>query len=434
MEKSAAGSLFQKFLDGACSEEELALLESWYNAYAPDNTKKLSDVQWAEDVHNILYNLDHSIGRDSDDSRSIGHRSIGRHSIGRRRSYRLARVAAAACILLGLGFAGYWLIHQKHKEPAVARVAIPDIPPGANRATLTLANGQKIILDGTQDGRLVQQNDITVTKTKDGELVYKVEGAGAAATGTGAAARDRNAATAGGNAATHGSGLIYNTITTPAGGQYQVRLSDGTRVWLNASSSLSYPVSFSGKRTVSITGEAYFEVAADPKNPFLVKTNGEEVEVLGTSFNINSYNDEPAITTTLLQGKVRVNGSTVLQPGQQAGVPQSIGQQAGVAQPRANGQQAGGWGEAIRVATVDTEPIIAWKNNKFMFDRSDIRTIMRMISRWYDVKVVYTGPVTDEKFGGSVSRFSNVSSVLEILQLTGNVHFKIDQRVITVTK
>lgn len=390
MQKSAAESLFQKFLDGACSEEELALLESWYNGYAPGNTKKLSDVQWAEDVQSILYNLDHSIGR--------------------RRPYRFVRVAAAACVLLGLGFAGYRLIRQKHSQPAVARVAIPDILPGGNKATLTLANGQKIILDGTQNGRLAQQDDITVTKAKDGQLIYKAEGPNAATI-------DNSAATAGLNAAT--TSVSYNTISTPAGGQYQVTLSDGSRVWLNASSSLSYPVSFSGERTISITGEAYFEVAADEKKPFLVKTHGAEVQVLGTSFNINNYEDEPAIKTTLLQGKVRINGNTILQPGQQA---QQLRQQTKLSGP------------GISVATVDTEPVVAWKNNKFMFDNSDIKTIMRMIARWYDVKVEYAGPVTDEKFGGSVSRFSNVSRVLDILQLTGNVHFKVDPRLITVTR
>ncbi len=376
MEKSAAESLFQKFLDGVCSEEELALLESWYNEYAPGNTKRLNDVQWAEDVQSILYNLDHPVGR--------------------RRSYRLIRVAAAACILLGLGLAGYLLIRQKHSQPAVARAA--DILPGGNKASLTLANGQKIILDGTRNGRLAQQDDITVTKAKDGQLIYKAE--------------ETSAAAAGKNIATAGNNIGYNTISTPAGGQYQVTLSDGSRVWLNASSSLSYPVSFSGERTVSIMGEAYFEVAADGKKPFRVKTRAGEVEVLGTSFNINSYEDEPEIRTTLLQGKVRVNGSTVLQPGQQAQV----------------------WGDGVRVVMVDTEPFVAWKNDKFMFDNSDIRTIMRMIARWYDVKVEYAGPITDEKFGGSVSRFSNVSKVLDILQLTGNVHFKVDQRRITVTR
>ncbi|HEY9197254.1 MAG TPA: FecR domain-containing protein, partial [Mucilaginibacter sp.] len=233
-----------------------------------------------------------------------------------------------------------------------------------------------------------------VNKTADGRIVYNAEdGAGADKAG-------------------------MNTMTTPRGGQYWVVLPDGSRVLLNAASSLTYPTAFNGnERRVELTGEAYFEVAHNPAKPFRVSSSGQMVEVLGTHFNINAYQDEAAVKTTLLEGRVKVraadkNKVRFLQPGQQSVV---------------NAQ-------TFEVNTVETDEAVAWKDGQFVFEGDNIQHIMRMISRWYDVEISYAGTPPDDNFGGNVSRFSNVSEVLKALQLTGKVRFQIEGRKITVSK
>ncbi|XHR97523.1 FecR family protein [Mucilaginibacter sp. UC70_90] len=211
---------------------------------------------------------------------------------------------------------------------------------------------------------------------------------------------------------------VYNTMTTPRGGQYWVVLPDGSKALLNAASSLTYPTNFSGtERKVELTGEAYFEVAHNPDKPFRVYSKSQVVEVLGTHFNINTYDDEPDIRTTLLEGKVKVtsvvkNQVRVLKPGQQAVLNTY----------------------SFNVNDVDVEDATAWKNGTFTFENNDIQQIMRMVSRWYDVDVVYKGTLPADKFTGFVSRFSNVSEVLRMLQLTHKVKFKIDGKQITVSE
>ena len=212
--------------------------------------------------------------------------------------------------------------------------------------------------------------------------------------------------------------LSFNTITTPRGGQYQVVLPDGSMVLLNAGSSLTYPTLFTGaERKVELTGEAYFEVAHNPAMPFRVCSKGQVVEVLGTHFNINAYDDEPGIKTTLLQGKVKVTATVkkqtlILQPGEQAFLGIS----------------------AFNEHDVDVDQAVAWKNGLFMFDGDDIQQVMRSISRWYDVDVTYKGAAPADLFSGSVSKFSNVSEVLNTLQATGKVHFSIEGKNINVYK
>jgi ferric-dicitrate binding protein FerR (iron transport regulator) len=210
--------------------------------------------------------------------------------------------------------------------------------------------------------------------------------------------------------------VLYNTVSTPRGGQYQLTLSDGSKVWLNASSSLRFPTAFPGtERRVEITGEAYFEVAGNESKPFVVDIAGKgEVEVLGTQFNINAYEDEPAIKTTLLEGKVKVsesNGSqsSVLKPGQQAQL--------------ANG---------IRVMdNVDMEEIMAWKTGWFYFDRQELPAIMRQVSRWYDVDVRYEGRISKKSFSGIVGRDNDIKDVLKIMENAG-IRFRIEGSSITV--
>lgn len=302
----------------------------------------------------------------------------------------LKRFIAAASVLLLLGMAGYFLLRQE-KAPTASPsqlTAKQDIAPGSTGAILTLANGEKIVLDSAGNGVLAVQGK-TKLINRNGQILYDGE--------------DRENA-----------GMLYNTITTPRGRQYTLMLADGSKVWLNAASSLRYPATFSGEaRKVEVTGEAYFEVAHS-KVPFVVNVRGMEVQVLGTHFNINAYEDEAAIRTTLLEGSVKVSKggrSRMLEPGQQSLV---------------NGDAA------IKVQDeVNTDVILAWKNGYFSFDQTDLYAVMRQISRWYDVDVVYEGNIPDRRFGGEISRNTNASQVLQILE-ESNIHFKIIERKIVV--
>lgn len=296
--------------------------------------------------------------------------------------------AAIALIVLGVYFFSYTKNTGNDDYSATAQ----DVAPGKVGATLTLANGKKIRLSDAENGQIAKEAGIGVFKTADGHLIYKIEdGAG-----------DPNK---------------MNTLTTEKGETYRLILSDKSMVWMNAASSLTYSTGLNehGLRKVKLDGEAYFQIAEDKEHPFIVETRQQEVEVLGTHFNINAYANEEEVTTTLLQGSVKISGrsgSKILTPGSQSSVNQ----------------------HSISVEEVDTERAIAWKNNKFLFENDNIQYIMRMIERWYNVEVVYVGEMPTEKFGGGVSRFDNVSQVLRILESTGGVHFKIHGRKILVSK
>ncbi|TZF81550.1 FecR family protein [Pedobacter sp. BS3] len=325
---------------------------------------------------------------------------------------RFWKYAAAVILVCAIGL--YFWKYPGSKQPLVVNQK-NDIAPGGNKAILTLADGRKISLTDVKDGELAQQSGIRVTKTADGQLVYHVADASSAVP------------------------LAYNTLSTPQGGQYQVVLPDGTRVWLNAASSLTYPTTFSGnERLVTLTGEGYFEVAKAPLIPqrgkqhalssrlagrgeawvpFIVMAEGQRVEVLGTHFNINAYPDEEVIKTTLLEGSVKVskpNSAALLD----AGVKLHPGQQAVLSQVSPT---------AITVNNdINIEEAVAWKNGYFMFINEPVQSIMRKISRWYNVEIVYQDNLKDKALWGTVSRFKNVSEVLKMLELTGVVHFKIE--------
>jgi hypothetical protein len=294
----------------------------------------------------------------------------------------------------------YFLLQRQNEKAITASskktVSQParDILPGGNKAVLTLANGATIALDGASNGLLAQQGSINIQKLVNGQLAYSQD------------------TKQGGN----NGAAFYNTITTPRGGQYQATLTDGTKVWLNAASSIRFPVGFAeNERSVEITGEVYFEVAKNAGKPFRVQTATSVVEVLGTHFNVNAYNDEQVVKTTLVEGKVRVNttGSSVyLKPGQQSSVLQS---------------------GKIKVETnADVEEARAWKNGSFQFKSADLKTILRQIARWYDVDIIYKGDV-NLHFTGQLTRNINASKVFEQLELTGEVHFKIDGRTVVVS-
>lgn len=294
---------------------------------------------------------------------------------------------AAACVVGFIALSTFfWL--KNTKEP-IAQTQINnikyknDIQPGGNKALLTLADGSSIVLDDAQNGVLAQQGNTKVMK-QNGKLHYSTSKSGPGKIG-------------------------YNTITTPRGGQYQVELPDGSKVWLNAASSLRCPTAFTGKeRRVEISGEVYFEVAKNKAMPFIVDVNGAEIQVLGTHFNVMSYDDEPMMYTTLLEGSVRFtsNGDyTVLKPGQQSQLARN--------------------GKFTTVSDVNLASVVAWKNGLFDFEGLDLETIARQLSRWYKVEVVYNRKI-DDLFYAKIPRSTRLSDVLKALELTGKVHFEID--------
>jgi len=309
------------------------------------------------------------------------------------------RYAAILLLLIGAGYLFY--IRRTQKE-AIARQELakgPDVLPGGNKAVLTLSDGSVIVLDSAGNGILTQQGSTKVIKSGAGQLAYD-----AAASGKLTAASE----------------ATYNTISTPRGGQYQVALPDGSKVWLNASSSLHFPTAFLGKsREVEVTGEAYFEIAKDVHKPFYVKVKGQSVEVLGTQFNINAYTDEPLIRTTLLEGSVRVrNGDAVamLAPGQQAKVHNPLSGPGGISV----------------VKDADLEEAVAWKNGLFHLTSADIGAIMRQLTRWYDVEVEFEGGIPSGHITGEVPRNTSLAKVLKVFETSG-VHFSIEGRKIIVT-
>ncbi len=296
--------------------------------------------------------------------------------------------AAAAAVLLLLGTGIYFSVHRRNTlpPPIVTLYEPNDIKPGKQGALLTLSDGQQISLDSLQNGVLTTQGNAEV-KISNGSLVYNKKANGVTA-------------------------MIYNTISTPRGRQFQLILPDGTRVWLNAASSLRYPVTFAGgERKVEISGEAYFEVSPNAHMPFHVKIdNRTEVEVLGTNFNINAYGDETGIKTTLLEGAVKVSSgkqSQLLQPGQQSLVSQTDGTLA-------------------LLKDADLKEAVAWKNGAFSFNNSSLEAVMRQMARWYDIEVEYTGSLPTGTFSGEIDRSLTLDQVLKGLTKT-RIHYRIEK-------
>lgn len=304
---------------------------------------------------------------------------------------RIGAVAAILLLISGI------LFFKTRELQHSGNVYVSDVQPGKNTATLTLGNGQKIKLSTLLEGELAEDAGVMITKTADGELVYEMKN------DAGAAAHE----------------IRYNTLTTARGEAYRLRLPDGSLVFLNAASSLKYPIRFKSKeRKVELSGEGYFEVAHNSGSPFIVATAHQEVEVLGTKFNINSYLDEQVTKTTLLEGAVRVMDLN--------------SKKAGLLKP---GQQSILKAGKLNVITADTETDLGWTKGDFIFKYEDFRTVMRKIARWYDVEIVYeTDAPLNVQIGGWVSRENNISTVLEMIASTGKVHFKVEGRRIIVSK
>jgi hypothetical protein len=271
-----------------------------------------------------------------------------------------------------------------------------DVNPGGNKAVLTLANGTTVLLDSAHNGVLTSQGSAKITKVGSGLLAYTLQHPG--------------------NAGKQQQEVEYNTLTTPRGGQYQVVLPDGSKVWLNAASSIHYPTVFTGRqRKVQITGECYFEVAGNAAMPFIVEANNIEIHVLGTHFNIMAYNDEATTTASLLQGLVKIvrgNTTLLLHPGQEA--------------------QVDGNGKVELVKDANMNEAVAWKDNLFWFENDDIQTVMRQLSRWYNVDIVIRGNIPD-RFTGSIPRNITFSKVFEVLQKTGSIRFSIENEKVIVS-
>ncbi|PWG80556.1 FecR family protein [Pararcticibacter amylolyticus] len=373
--------LIRKYLAGKATPEEHKLLEDWYQTHVAE------EVEWdGEDEELLRLNLLRKIQAET-------HPHAASFNPTRIRRYRLA---AAASFFVVFSFALYFFIKDARDAEGNIKKTVNvktrnDISPGGNKAVLTLSDGSRIILEESEAGVLANQGNAVIMKKKDGQLIYD----------------HHNQAS--------GAGQM-NEISTPRGGQYQVILSDGTKVWLNASSSLKFPATFTGsKRSIELTGEAYFEVQKDKKMPFYLKAGDMEVEVLGTHFNIMAYKDEDQSNTTLVEGLVMVkkgNGSRLMKPGEQAVVVKNT--------------------DRINLYKANIKKEMAWQRGYYIFERDDVESIMRKISRWYDVEIVYAPGFENTTFTGTVSRFKNLSDVLRVLESTEEVHFKLEGRRVTV--
>ncbi|WP_343692919.1 FecR domain-containing protein [Chitinophaga sp.] len=370
-----AQDLLKRYNEGRCTEAERRLVDAWFNHQARLN----DELPERDDMHLI--------------GQEIWSRLPVKDNVVRRMFWkRTAVVTAAAAVLLVLLYLTVFHQTPLNKGQYVAKAQKGAISPGTYGATLTLGNGTQVALGSVKNGVFAEDSTVRISKSAKGELIYQVKGV--------TSDRPQN-----------------NTLSTAKGQTFKVDLPDGSSVWLNSASSLTYSTNLANAalRSVRLTGEAYFKVAKNTEHPFVVKIAGHEVRVLGTEFNVNAYPNDDAETTTLINGSVRLSTSTqqiTLVPGEQGSV--------------SNGK--------IEKSAANVYAATGWKSNEFVFASQDIRSIMKMISRWYDVDIIYEGNVTTEKISGSISRFADLHSVLNILQATGTVKFQINGNSITVSE
>jgi transmembrane sensor len=375
MNKRITKELIEKYKENTCTEKEKAQIESWYLKHLEESHSSPSQ----ERINSVNLRMK---------------KAIFDRIQPEKHTYSLfSRIGIAASFLLFLSVGGYFLLIKHPTTPAIAKNEIHDAIPGSNKAILTLSNGHKIILNNVVKGLLTREGNTRINKTDDGEIVYQKE-----------------------NTAYGQRNLSYNTISTPRGGQWKLTLADGSRVWLNANSTIRYPITFpANEREIEITGEAYLEVAKDQHKPFRVHSNGQTVEVLGTHFNINAYADEEETKTTLLEGSVKIikgQSMQLIKPGQQA---------------RTRVDKNG-----ITVYhDVDMAAEVSWKDGYFRFNNADLPSVMRQFARWYDVEVIDKSKPGVHEFNGKISRQANLSRVLKILSL-GGLHFKIEGKQLIV--
>ncbi|WP_448103441.1 FecR family protein [Pedobacter panaciterrae] len=367
--------LAAKWEAGTISEAEQLELDNWYRAHQDDPLWIPEFLAASEDEHQVkIWNAI-------------------QEQIQVKRVRLWPRIAAAASIILAISVGIFFYTNQVKKDAVETGSYVNDVAPGKQGATLTLANGRKISLSDAANGELAKEAGVVITKSANGQLVYKLEDF-------------------------ESESNKINTLSTAKGETYQVRLPDGSLVWLNAASSLTYSTALTERRQrrVKLSGEAYFEVAKDKTHPFVVESRGQEVEVLGTHFNVNAYGDEPAIATTLLEGSVQVTS----------------GKNQQILKP---GFQAINSGSSIKVTEADIENTIDWKEGDFYFENADFRSVMRKIGRWYDVDIIYDPSVPETiTSNGVIPRNNKLSAVLKSIENSGQVHFRIDGNKIYVTK
>jgi transmembrane sensor len=393
-------ALAAKWLAGTATPDEAAKLHAWFDAEGMPAAGEedgvlavvVEEPVTAEDYRDRLW---------AAIQERMGEGGVGQRGKVRRLRWRVWRYAAAVVVLIGaaLLYERVWSPRKLVAPPAMA-VARDVAAPQSSRAVIRLPGGRQIDLDSARSGQLLVVDGVTVVKQRDGELAYN----GAA-----------------------GGPMVYHELFVPRGSRpVDITLADGTRVWLDAESLLRYPVAFEGHdRRVELSGQAYFEVANDAQHPFIVSVGGETVRVLGTRFNIEAYAEDNWVRTTLLSGRVSVRADSA-----RAGDATAVS----VLEP---GEQALGEGGAapVRVRSgVDTAVVMAWKNGRFEFNGADLPEIMTQLERWYDIDVRYAGPMPTVNFRGGVSRSANVSSLLNILQGTGSLHYSIRGRTVIIQK
>lgn len=372
--KQQADRLLRKFRKGLCTEEEKQLLIDWYEAWHNE------DMPLAE----VDFDL-----AEQEMWQTIEKKSAKRIRLN---PYLKWMVAAGITLVTFLFSYKYYVTHSTDKLEN--RLVVHDVHPGGDRASLTLANGSEIDLTSLKPGESIEQDGFYILKKENGQLVYTAK----------PIKESREDAT----------DMVFNEVHTPKGGQFQLQLPDGTKVWLNASSSIKYPLHFGeDERRVELDGEAYFEVTKhNHYKPFIVQTKQQEVLVLGTHFNVNAYENELATRTTLVEGKVKIltnnlASSVVLQPNEQSSLPKN--------------------GTRLAVRQINPAESIAWKDGEFVFNNTDLKTIMRQLERWYDVRVVDLDKFPNNTYNGKMKRAVNLSKVLRILELTSELKFTIEE-------
>lgn len=372
MEQKDGETLMKKYQRGQCTEAEKALLEQWV-MQLNEGDVDISQERIEKLGNEIYKNLPGPNGEP--------------------RSIKLWAVIAAVASVILIGIS-VLMFYPKIDTATIEHESVNDISPGGNKATLTLENGKTINLSADKAGVIIATDKITYNDSTSIATVNESEVPGLA------------------------------TITTPKGGEYQITLPDGTKVWLNSTTTLQFSanqMSWRGERKVRLeSGEAYFQVAKDSKRPFVVTTRDQDVQVLGTIFNINAYADQPEIKTTLVEGSVKV----AIHPGTSEALSTII-------KP---GEQAVFQNDKIAVKTVDLSLETAWKNGKIQFENVELKTVMSMLMRWYDIQVEYAYYPSDVRFSGNIARSKNISEILELIQSTGDVHYKIEGRKVLLMK
>ncbi|RZL40688.1 MAG: FecR family protein [Pedobacter sp.] len=383
MNSAQLQNLIEKYNNQTATPEEKMQLEDWYASINGDNPE-FSDGEEGELKEDIYSSVINSIK--NGDIADKGNSKAKNHYLN----------LAWAAIFVAVLFGGVFIYLNKTNSTLLSNASRNfkkgPIKPGGNNAILTLADGTELILNQTADGQIANQSGVKVTKTKSGELVYTFL----------PDSKPEN--------------IQNNTVSTPRGGQYHLVLVDGTEVWLNAASSITFPTAFVGNdRKVKVTGEVYFEVSKDKQKPFMVNTNQSEIKVLGTHFNVNAYEDEDYQKTTLLEGAIEIkkgNLTKLLSPGEQANISTVS--------------------ETIKIKQIENlDAVIAWKNGYFQFLGSDLQSFMRQISRWYDTEVIYNGSIPVKEYTGKIPRNSHVDDLIKMLSYSG-IHCKVENNKITI--